>query len=231
MGHPPHLHVFAEGQNLGYVSPVRLQVHLPNRAIEALRLLRVGEICIFEYLAGQGVAVSVQTARRETYHNIPDLYRLPGNDFPSLASSHAYPDHVEVPLTVQPGHLGRLAANEGYAERSASFRRPPDDLGHILGLEPPAGNIVEKKKGFSARGEDVVGAVVDDVHPQGAVTLERLRDEDLGADTVYSRSKHRLSIRRREGVQTGETAHNGKDLRPVRRLDGAAHHLCSLVTP
>src|SRR5215210_7415672 len=179
MRHPPNVNRFPQGLYLQQVRPMRLQVGLSDGVVQALRPVRVGESGVGEDLAGQRVAVGVQSARSQAEHGVARAHPLAGDYLATLAGPHADADDLKVSLAVEPGHLRRLAAYEGHTEPPAGFRGTADYAADGFGNQSPATYIVEEEKRPGTRGEHVVGAVVDDIRAKRVVASNLSRDEDF----------------------------------------------------
>jgi hypothetical protein len=90
---------------------------------------------------------------------------------------------------VHPRHLRRLATDQRAARIPAGLGDPLDELRQVLGDELAGGVVVEKEEGLRAAAEDVVDAVVDEVHTDAAMPPGGDRDLDLGADRIGARGE------------------------------------------
>ena len=83
----------------------------------------------------------------------------------ALDDADARPGEVELVLAVDPGQLGRLAADERDACLAAHPGGALDELGHLLELDPVGGDVVEEEQRIGAARDDVVDAVRSEVGP------------------------------------------------------------------
>src|SRR5438477_1955287 len=101
-----------------------------------------------------------------------------------LDDAHARPGEVELPLAVDAGELGRLAADERHAGRAADLRRTFDEVRDLLELDPPGGEVVEQDQRLRAAGDHVVEAMRREIgaaRPEGPPPAA---EDQFRADTV-----------------------------------------------
>ncbi len=91
---------------------------------------------------------------------------------------------------VHPGHLGRLAAQQRAVVEPARLGHAADDVGHLLGHDLRAGDVVEEEQRARVLHEHVVHAVVDEVDPDAPQPTGACREGDLRADPVRRRHQH-----------------------------------------
>ena len=129
------------------------------------------------------------------------------------------------------GVLGHLAAHERSARELAAVGHALHDLGHMLGLDVPDGDIVEEEQRLRARREDVVHAHGDEILAHRLVAVEQLREHQLGAHTIRAADEDGVLhiLERRSGEQPAESTDTADDLGAVGggdhlldRIDGAA---------
>src|SRR5215211_4352464 len=87
-------------------------------------------------------------------------------------------------------------------------------------------DVVEEEERMCARGDHVVGAVVDDVRAQRVVASQLSGDEDLRADAIDRRGEDGIPVIG-EYVQSGEAAWRAEDFGAVGLFDGGAHEVDS----
>ena len=90
--------------------------------------------------------------------------------------------------------LSDLAAHERAAGPRAAVCDPADDVGHALGHDLAAGDVVVHEQRLGAADHQVVDDHADQVEADGVVLVERLRDHQLGADPVGGRRQHRPTV-------------------------------------
>ena len=163
MRHPPNLDGAAQSIYLPHIGLVRLKVDFSDGPVQTLRNSVVGEPCVLDHLAGQRVAVGVQTAGRQADYGVAWLYLLTADYLAPFARPYAHADDLEVSLAVDTRHLSGLAAYERDPELPAGFCSAADYAGDGFGIQPAAGHVVEEEERTRTRGEHVVGAVVDDI--------------------------------------------------------------------
>ena len=123
----------------------------------------VGDPGVGQHLARQRVAVGVQATGGQAEDGVSGPYPLTIDHLAPLARTYAYSDDLEVSLAIDTRHLRGLAADERNTELSAGFCGAADYAGDGVGVEPAAGDVVEEEERTRARGEHVVGTVVDDI--------------------------------------------------------------------
>ena len=92
--------------------------------------------------------------------------------------------------------LGGLAADQRGAGDRARGRDAAHHVRDALGHDPPARDVVGHEQRPRADHHDVVDDHADQVEPDGVVHVHRLRDRDLGADTVGGRREQRPAVAR-----------------------------------
>ena len=139
------------------------------------------------------------------------------------------PREVELALAVDPGQLGRLAAEDGAAGLAADGGGAGDELGDLGQVELGRGRVVQEEERLGADGEQVVGAVRGEVdagveEPAGAAREDQLRAR-------RRRSSPRAGARRR-ARRARRTLPSEPSTRSVRVDSTAAaqafHHLLGL---
>ena len=101
--------------------------------------------------------------------------------------------------------LRRFSAEKRASRDATTLGDPRNDLGDTLGNELAARDVVEKEQRLRADAHDVIDDHRDGVDPDGVVTAECLRDEQLGPDTVRSRNQDGvLEIWEPPGERTGK---------------------------
>ena len=91
---------------------------------------------------------------------------------------------------VDPGHLCRLATDEGAAILAAARGDPGHDLLDDFRDQEPGGEVIEEEEGMRALHEDVVHAVVDQIVADGGMPVGVDRDAQLGAHAIGARHEH-----------------------------------------
>src|SRR5215213_3536234 len=132
--HPPNLDRPAQSLYLSQICPMRLEVYLSAGPVQILRNVLVGDPGVREHLAGQRVAVGVQSAGCQAEHGVAGPRPLTAYFLAPLARPHAHADDLEVSLPVDTRHLRGLAADERHAESSAGFCGAADYVGDGFGI-------------------------------------------------------------------------------------------------
>ena len=149
-----------------------------------------------------------------------DIARLdsPRQDFAALDGAHGKTGEIEILAGIEPGHLRRLAADEGAAGLTAAVRDALDDPGARHGVEAAGGEVVEEEQGLGALDDQVVDAHRHQVDPDRIQDAGIDGELELGADAVGGGDQHRvLEPRRLEVEQRAEAAELGVRAAPPRR--------------
>ena len=131
--------------------------------------------------ARQRVAVGVQAARGHADEDVARADAAPGDQLLAIGGADDEAREIVFALGVEPRHLGGLAAEQRAAVLAAGRGHAADDrLGHLR-RQPSGGEVVEKEERLGALHEDVVDAVVDEVHAHRVVPVGQERDLELRA--------------------------------------------------
>ena len=139
-----------------------------------------------ENLAGQRIAVGMQSAGGQTDH------RVAGPD--GLAVEHPRflddPDdssaQVVFPRLIEPGHLGGFAANQRAAILRAGFGKASDDVAEHARLQLARAKVIQEEQRLRPEHRDVVDAMVDEVLPDGVMAVQGKGELELGADAIHA---------------------------------------------
>ena len=122
---------------------------------------------------------------------------------------------------MQPGMLGRLAADQRAARLAAASRDRADELRDAGRVEPADRHVVEEEERRGPAADDIVGAHRDEVAADRVVAAERRRDRRLRADAVG-----RADQERRRGSPAGRATAPAKPpsppITPGRWVDSTA---------
>src|SRR3989338_5786598 len=86
------------------------------------------------------------------------------NDLIFLDDADAEPGEIKIAAQIKPGHLGRLAANQGAPGVLTAFGHSPEHFFHHLWVDLADREVVEKKKRLGAERKDVVHVHRDKVN-------------------------------------------------------------------
>ena len=117
-------------------------------------------------------------------------------------------------VPVDPGKLGRLAADQRDSRLAADLGRTLDELRNLLEIDPVGGDVVEEDERVGARRRDVVDAVGGEVGAAGAQPPARAREDQLRPDRVGGSGEKPLVVERMEARRTRRS--------PVAPVDSAA---------
>src|ERR1019366_531227 len=147
-----------------------------------------------EKLAGQGIAVGVQSGGRQTDEYIAGLHRFAGDELGAVGNAENKPRQIVLAVGVKAGHFGGLAANQ----RAPVLLAGIGDAGHhFFGdfrLQLAGGKVVHEEHGRGALHRDVVHAVVHQVGADGVVQVHFKGDLQLGTDPVHAGNQNRVRV-------------------------------------
>src|SRR4029453_12069972 len=124
----------------------------------------------------------------------------------------------ELVVAVDPGQLGRLAAQQHAAGSSTDDGDPLDELGHLLGVDRVRRDVVEQEQRFRTGRGHVVDAVGGEIGPAISEAAALAREDQLRSDAVRRRREEPPLVER---IETREDAEAGRP----RRLDRLAEAL------
>ena len=192
-----------------------LEERVPERPAPERLEAAVERVPIDERLARERVAVGVEPGGGDADDDVTRRDRLAVDDARPLHAADGEPGEVVLARRVEPGQLGRLAADERAAGLAAALRDALDHVGALLGGELAGAEVVEEEQRLGAHDRDVVHAHGDEVDADGVVPVRRERDLELGADAVGAGDEHRLPVLLHvEREEPAEAADPGEDLRP-----------------
>ncbi len=126
----------------------------------------------------------------------PGATRLRIGDLRAGDDADDRPGEIEVRRLIEPGHLGRLAAEQRHLVVAAGALNASDDLARDIGIELADGQIVEEEQRLRVEDEDVVHAVVDEIGADRAVASGLRGDQDLRPDAVRGTNENLLRVTR-----------------------------------
>ena len=169
------------------VAAVRAHEGRAGLVLELVDVVIGAIFCDFkQQLAGERVAVGMETIRREPKEDVAGLDLLAGDDVGPVDRADDGAGEIVLAIGVETGHLGCFAADERATVGAAGLGDAADDgLDGVIVLgEPAGGEIVEEEEGCGTLDGDVVDAVIDEVRADGVVDSELEGDLELGADAV-----------------------------------------------
>ena len=147
-----------------------------------------------QQLAGERIAVGVQSGGRQSENDIADFDRFAGHDFFALDDAHDKSGKIVFALGVEAGHLGRLAADQRAAIVFAGVGKSFDDFLGDFGFEFSRGQVIHEEQRCGALHGDVVDAVIDQVRSDGVVDLHFEGDFEFSADAIDARDENGIEI-------------------------------------
>ena len=166
-----------------------------------------------EELAGEGVAVGVETVGGQSEEDVADLDVFTGDDLVAVDGTDDGSGEVVFSVGVEAGHLCGFAADEGAAVGAAGFADALDDLLDDHVFESAGGEVVEEEERGGPLDGDVVDAVVDEILADGVMDIEVECDLELGADAVGGGDEDGVGkLLQVEGEETAEAADFAEDL-------------------
>ncbi len=128
-------------------------------------------------------------------------------------------------------HLRRLPRYQRTADDQAGLRHAPHGFGDDLGAELAAREVIGEREGARPLDEEIAGTVIDEIHPDGVVSLAHDGDLELRADPVDRDGQHVAALRARgEPIESGEGAVTPEDVLVPRGPHGLAHQLDGLLS-
>ena len=128
--------------------------------------------------------------------------------------------------------LGSLAAHERRARLAAAPRNARDDVSDALRNHLAARDVVGHEEGLRAHHDDVVDHHADEIDADRVVLVDRLRDRNLGADTIGAGGKERMLVAQQSTrvEKTSEAANATDNLRPMGSANCRLHEFDSKIT-
>ena len=161
--------------------------------------LQIGQIGIgriagnFEHqLAGQGVAVGVETGGGQANEAIPCFDLRSVEHLALLHCSNDEAGQIVFAIGVQARHLSGFAADEGTAIGAAAAGDTADDGTGDIGIELADGKVVEEEERLGALHHNVVDAVVDQVFADGIVAAGQKCYLELSTNSIGRTDQHRF---------------------------------------
>jgi hypothetical protein len=178
--------------------------------------------------AGQAEAVGVQPGGGEPEQHVPGGDPVGAEEPVPRHHPEGEPGQVVGVRGHGVGVLGRLPAEQGAAGQPAALGHAAHDGRHPPGHDPADGQVVEHEQGLGPGHDHVVDHHGDQVDADGVVAVERLGDEQLGADAVAGRGQDRVGGEARpaaaaQGPQAGEPADAAQHPGAVGGLDRGPH--------
>ena len=136
-------------------------------------------------LAGQRVAIGVQSGRRQADQHVARADRPPRNQGVLFDPAHHRSGQIVLACRVQPRHLRGFAANQRTAVFAARARNARDYARGGFGVQLAHRQVVKEKQRHGALNGDVIDAVIHQVLANRIVPTGGKRDLELGAHAVH----------------------------------------------
>jgi hypothetical protein len=171
----------------------------------------------------------VESVRGQSKQHVARFDVRPGKDVRAVDRADDGAGQVVLPIGVEAGHLRGLATDQRASIGATGLGDPPHDRFDGVILDPPCGQVVQKKERSRALNRDVVDAVVHQVGPHSMVDAELERHFQLGANAIRAGDQYRIGkfikIKREQSAETS-------DLRKHVFIEGLARqHLDTLLGP
>ncbi len=166
-------------------------------------------VLLLEHAADEREAVRVDARGGEADHGVPRLHAGAVDEPLALDDPHASAGEVELVVPVDPGKLGRLAADQRDSLPPADLGRTLDELRNLLEIDAIGGDVVEEDERVGARRRDVVDAVGGEVGPAGAQPPARAGEDQLRPDRVGGSGEKPLVVERMEARERPEARRAG----------------------
>ena len=148
----------------------------------------------------------MDACRREPDDDVARLDPRAVDQVATIDDPDARAGEVELLVSVDARQLRRLAAEQRAAGGPADLRRPLDQLGDLLELDPVRRDVVEEEERLGARRQDVVDAVRGEVGAAPAELAGAAREHELRADAVGRRRQQPPLVEREEAGEAAERA-------------------------
>src|SRR5690606_7081906 len=123
-----------------------------------------------------------------------DLDPVPAEQLVLLHHAHTGGGQVVLVGGHGAGMLGGLTTDERAPGRLAAQRDAGADLGDLVRLDLPAGDVVEQEQRLGAAGDDVVDDHRHQVQPDRVMDVHGLGDEQLGPHAVGGGRQDRVAV-------------------------------------
>src|SRR3954452_5244924 len=179
-------------------------------------------VLLLEDAADEREPVRVNARGREADHGISGFDARAVDQVAALDDADAGAREVEPSVAIDPGQLGRLAADERDTRFAAHGGSSLDELGDVLETDLGRRHVVEEHQRRRAGRDHIVDAMSSEVGAAVAQATALARQDQLRADAVRRGRQQPAVI---EGMHAGE----GTEASRAGRLDGRAQTLDNRV--
>src|SRR5205807_1730105 len=168
-------------------------------------------------LACQRITIGVQTNRRQSEHDIAWRDRATVDDLFPIHHADNEAGDVVFTISVETGHLGRLAPEQHTSIFKTAIGNAFDDAGDGFGRKFSGRDVIEKEKRAGSLNQNVVDAVINEIATDGVVNAGRESYLQFSANTIRGSYQHRLLHLGKRAVEHAAEAAN---LRQGARIEG-----------
>ena len=143
----------SSGEEATYVGPVdvvagpaRKTLYVVARDAKRIDVVDVEAGMIEKHLAGQGIAVGVQAARRKADQHIAAADGSAGDDATARDGSYDRSDQVVLAVRVESRHLGGLPAEQGAAVPAARLAQAGHDIAEHRAVQARGAEVVHEEQ-------------------------------------------------------------------------------------
>ena len=177
------------------IAEVGLEQFGPDRAFEPGGFGGVVELHLLkEYLAGQRVAVCVESVGSDADHTVAfaDAFAVQHTAFFHYTDDGA----ADIIFTgsVEIGHLSGLTADQRAVVFFAGLGKTGDQLLEDIGFQFAGADIVQEEERFRAQNGDVIHTVIDQIGANRVMLVQSEGDLEFGAHAVHAGNQYRLLV-------------------------------------
>src|SRR5213594_1286163 len=183
-----------------------------------------------QHLAGQRIAVAVQSRGRQADHDVARLDTAPVNEPLPLDHPDRKAGQIVLAFRIESRHLGGPRPVQRATGLAAAFDAPGDDRFGLSHRQLPDRHVIQKEERLGSTDRHVVDAHRDQIDADRVMASHQGGDLQLGPHPVRARDQDRVLIFLRiEAEEAGKSSDVRQDFRAERRADEGADALDELV--
>ena len=231
------IHLFKQSEYRLYVYLRWFEQSLAERLSAEHRVARSQRLHVslleIEDLAHEGESVGVDSARRQSDHNVAGLHLIVVYDLVLVYDTCYISCEVVLVSRIESRHLSRLAADQRSARLHAALAHACNDLLDPLRHVLAACDVVEEEQRLCTCADDVIDAHRNAVDADRVVLVQQESQLELGADTVSAAYEDRLlnvqslEVQLKQSAESADASHDARCDGPC---DVALHELNRSVT-
>ena len=152
----------------------------------------------------------MDAGRREADHRVAGDDVAPVDELVAVDDADAGAGEVELAVAVDPGKLGRLAADERDAGCAADLGGSFDELRDLVEVDRRRRDVVEQHQRRGAGGQDVVDAVRGEIPATVGELSALAREHQLRPDPVGRGGEQAPVVERLESRERPESGRSGR---------------------